>query len=171
MWTTPGKKLLFMGGEIGQWSEWRHEHSLDWHLLEWGPHQGIQRWVRDLNRTYRAERALHELDCDAHGWQWIDCGDWEHSTLVFLRRARTVADNCVVACNFTPVPRHNMRIGVPYAGYWHEILNSDAMIYGGSGQGNLGGVEASPVPWHGQPQSLNIVLPPLSVVVFLGRRG
>jgi len=169
MWTTPGKKLLFMGGEIGQWSEWHHEASLDWHLLEWEPHQGVQRWVRDLNRAYRTELTLHEADCDSHGWQWVDCGDWEQSSLVYMRRARSTPDVCIVACNFTPVPRTNYRIGVPFAGYWQEILNSDATIYGGSGLGNLGGMESTPVPWHGQPQSLDVVLPPLAVVVFRGR--
>ena len=169
MWTSAGKKLLFMGGEIAQWHEWRHDESLDWHLLEWDPHRGVQRWVRDLNTTYRAEPALHECDSDPHGWQWIDCGDWEGSTLVYMRRARTTSEVCIVACNFTPVPRHNHRIGVPSEGHWQELLNGDAPIYGGSGMGNLGGVDTTPVPCHGHPQSVTVVLPPLAVLVLKGR--
>jgi 1,4-alpha-glucan branching enzyme len=167
MWAQPGKKLLFMGGELGQWSEWSHEGSVEWHLLQWGPHQGVQRWVRDLNTTYRREPALHELDCDPAGFAWIDCNDNEQSTLTWLRRASS-GDTIAVACNFTPVPRPGFRIGVPYGGYWQEILNSDAPLYGGSGQGNLGGVETSPVAWHGQLQSVTVTLPPLAVVMFKG---
>jgi 1,4-alpha-glucan branching enzyme len=170
MFTQPGKKLLFMGGEFGQWAEWHHEHSLDWHLLEYPLHRGVQRWVRDLNTTYRAERALHELDCDSAGFAWLDCNDSEQSTLSFLRRDRSGSDAIAVACNFTPVPRHNQRVGVPFDGHWAELLNSDAPLYGGSGQGNLGGVRATPVASHGQPHSLVITLPPLAVVVFRARR-
>jgi 1,4-alpha-glucan branching enzyme len=166
MYTQPGKKLLFMGGEIGQWREWAHEGSLDWHLLEHEKHQGLQRWVRDLNTLYRGEPALHELDCDPGGFAWIDCNDAEQSTLCYLRRGSAPADMLVVACNFTPVPRHNHRIGVPAAGQWREILNSDAPLYGGSGQGNLGAVRSAPVACHGHPQSLVLTLPPLVTVVF-----
>jgi 1,4-alpha-glucan branching enzyme len=166
MWSQPGKQLLFMGGEFGQWAEWNHDASLDWHLLEREPHQGLQRWVRDLNTAYRGEPALHELDCDPAGFQWIDCNDNEQSTLVWLRRARSRRDLIVVACNLTPVPRENYRVGVPEAGHWHEILNSDAPLYGGSGQGNLGGLESVPVAWHGHPQSIVMTLPPLAVVYF-----
>ncbi len=166
MYAAPGKKLLFMGGEIGQWREWSHEASLDWHLLEQDSHRALQRWVRDLNTCYRGEPALHQLDFDPAGFAWIDCNDDEQSTLTFLRRSRTPGDSIVVACNLTPVPRRNFRIGVPNGGFWKEILNSDATLYGGSGQGNLGGVDAAPVSWHGHPQSLNVTLPPLAVVMF-----
>jgi 1,4-alpha-glucan branching enzyme len=168
MYAQPGKKLLFMGAELAPWSEWDHERSLDWHLLEHPPHRGLQRWVRDLNTVYRAEPALHELDCDPAGFAWIDCNDSDQSTLVFLRRGRCRREAVVVACNFTPVPRHDYRIGVPYAGVWKEILNGDAVLYGGSGQGNLGGARATPVAWHGQPQSINVTLPPLSIVLLKG---
>jgi 1,4-alpha-glucan branching enzyme len=166
MWMQPGKKLLFMGGELGQWAEWNHDASLEWHLLEHAPHRGIARWVRDLNTSYRAEPALHELDCDPAGFGWVDCNDNEQSTLSWLRRGHSTPELLLVACNFTPVPRHAFRIGVPRGGRWVEILNSDAPLYGGSGQGNLGGVDAEPRPWHGQPLSLCVTLPPLAVVVF-----
>jgi 1,4-alpha-glucan branching enzyme len=166
MWTQPGKVLLFMGGEFGQWAEWNHDGSLEWHLLEHPLHRGLQRWVRDLNTAYRGEPALHELDCDPAGFAWIDCNDNEQSTLVWLRRGRSTADQVLVACNLTPVPRHGFRIGVPQPGRWREILNGDATLYGGSGQGNRGGVDSAPVPWHGHPQSISITLPPLAVVVF-----
>jgi len=166
MWSQPGKQLLFMGGEFGQWAEWNHDGSLDWHLLERAPHQGLQRWVRDLNTAYRGEPALHELDCDPAGFQWIDCNDNDQSTLVWLRRASSRHELIVVACNLTPVPRENYRVGVPEAGHWHEIMNSDAPLYGGSGQGNLGGLDTVPVAWHGHPQSIVMTLPPLAVVYF-----
>jgi len=166
MWTQPGKKLLFMGGEIGQWSEWNHDASLDWHLLDRDLHKGLQRWVRDLNTAYRAERALHELDCEPAGFAWIDCNDAAQSTLCWLRRSRDPGEMALVACNFTPLPRHGHRIGVPQGGTWREILNSDAALYAGSGQGNLGGALAAPVAWHGQPHSISVTLPPLAVVVF-----
>jgi 1,4-alpha-glucan branching enzyme len=168
MYTQPGKKLLFMGGEFGQWREWNHDTSLDWHLVQYPPHAGVQRWVRDLNTLYRGEPALHQLDSDGHGFAWIDCNDSEQSTLVYLRRGTPSAEVIVVACNFTPVPRHGFRIGVPAGGYWREILNSDAPIYAGSGQGNLGGVEARPVAWHGHRQSISVTLPPLAMVAFKG---
>jgi 1,4-alpha-glucan branching enzyme len=168
MYAQPGKKLLFMGGELGQYAEWDHERSLDWHLLDDPGHAGLQRWVRDLNTAYRGEPAFHERDCDPEGMAWIDCGDAQQSVLTWQRRARSTSDVLVVACNFTPIPRHNYRIGVPFPGYWTEILNGDAPLYGGSGQGNLGGVEALPVPWHGEYQSLLVTLPPLALVVFKG---
>ena len=164
LWTQPGKKLLFMGGEIGQWSEWNHDASVDWALLDFDPHRGVQRWVRDLNTTYRGEPALHEGDCDPTAFAWIDCNDSEQSTLSWLRRGG--GDTVAVICNFTPVPRQNYRIGVPHAGSWRELLNSDAPLYGGSGQGNLGGLDSRPVRWHGHAQSLNVTLPPLSILVF-----
>jgi 1,4-alpha-glucan branching enzyme len=165
-WLTPGKKLLFMGGEFGQYAEWDHERSLDWHLLEYPVHRGLQRFVRDLNTLYRGEPALHERDCEPEGFAWIDCNDAEHSTLAFLRRGRSEGDVIAVVCNFTPVPRHGYRIGVPFAGEWREILNSDAPLYGGSGQGNYGAVQSSPVAEHGHGQSLVLTLPPLAVVAF-----
>ena len=164
-WLHPGKKLLFMGGEFGQWREWDHDRSLDWHLLEMPRHQGVQRWVRDLNRAYRDEAALHVADCNAEGFEWIEQGDAGLSVLAFVRRAPG-ADSIVVACNFTPVPRHNYRIGVPRGGHWEELLNSDALVYGGSGQGNLGGIDAAPVAAHGRFHSINTTLPPLGIVVF-----
>jgi 1,4-alpha-glucan branching enzyme len=166
MWTQPGKKLLFMGGEFGQWREWSHESSLDWHLLDFPSHQGIQRWVTDLNRLYRAEPALHELDCDPAGFEWIDADDADASVLSFLRRGRSTGDVIAVVCNFTPMTRYNYRIGVPRGGFWEEVLNGDARDYGGSGQGNFGGVDASIIPSHGRPYSLNVTLPPLAVVCF-----
>ncbi len=166
MYAQPGKKLLFMGGEFGQWDEWYHEKSLDWHLLEYPPHEGVKRWVEDLNRVYRQEPALYELDFDAAGFQWIDCTDVDHSVVSFLRRGQTTRDLILVVANFTPETHHNYRVGAPRGGYWQELLNSDAPIYGGSGQGNLGGLEASPVPFHGQPYSLNLTLPPLAAVFF-----
>jgi 1,4-alpha-glucan branching enzyme len=165
MYTQPGKKLLFMGGDIGQWSEWSHEHSVDWHLLQYAPHRGLQRWVRDLNTLYRAEPALHQLDCDPAGFEWIDCHDSDDSTLTYLRRSRD-GSAIVIACNFTPVPRQQFVAGVPYAGYWREVLNSDAALYGGSDIGNAGGVQAEAVPSHARPCRLVLTLPPLAVVVF-----
>ncbi len=166
MYTQPGKKLLFMGGDIGQWREWTHEDSVDWHLLDFAPHRGLQRWVRDLNTLYRGEPALHRLDCEPPGFEWIDCHDADDSTLSYLRRGHPQDGVVAVACNFTPVPRHEYRIGVPHGGYWRELLNSDAEIYGGSGQGNAGGVNAEPLATHGRPCTLTITLPPLGVVVF-----
>jgi 1,4-alpha-glucan branching enzyme len=164
-WLHPGKKLLFMGGEFGQWREWDHDHSLDWHLLDMPSHQGVQRWVCDLNRAYRAEAPLHVADCSAESFEWIEHGDGGFSVISFLRRAPG-GDAIVVACNFTPVPRHNYRIGVPRGGHWAELLNSDALHYGGSGQGNLGGMDAAPVASHGRFHSINATLPPLGIVVF-----
>jgi 1,4-alpha-glucan branching enzyme len=165
MYTQPGKKLLFMGGEIGQWREWNHDTSLDWHLLEHEPHRQLQRWVRDLNTWYRGEPAAHELDSGPEGFAWVDCNDADHSTLTFLRRSSS-GGAILAAFNFTPVPRHNFRIGVPVAGLWKEVLNGDATRYGGSGQGNLGGVQTAPVASHGLTQSINVTLPPLAMVVF-----
>ncbi|MDH3212732.1 MAG: 1,4-alpha-glucan branching protein GlgB [Myxococcales bacterium] len=165
-YTQPAKKLLFMGGEFGQRREWNHDGCLDWHLLEHDRHRGLQRWVRDLNTLYRGEPALHELDCESDGFAWIDCSDAEQSTLTYLRKGRSTPDVLVVACNFTPVLRHGYRVGVPRAGHWRELLNSDAPLYAGSGQGNLGGVRSAPVARHGHPQSIVVTLPPLAIVVF-----
>ncbi|MDZ7378670.1 MAG: 1,4-alpha-glucan branching protein GlgB [candidate division KSB1 bacterium] len=167
MYAQPGKKLLFMGGEFGQWQEWNHNTSLDWHLLAQAPHAGLQRWVRDLNRCYRKVPALHEGDCDPSGFAWVDCNDAEGSVVSFLRQGKTTHDIVLVVCNFTPVPRSNYRLGVPCGGLWREMLNSDARDYAGNGYGNLGGVEAVPVPCHGRPYSLMLTLPPLATVFFL----
>ncbi len=167
----PGKKLLFMGGEFGQWREWDHESSLDWHLLADPRHAGVQRWVADLNHTYRTQPALHELDCAPEGFAWIDPHDAEQSVLSFMRRGRSPDAVVVIVCNFTPVPRHGYRVGVPRAGWWRELLNSDAVEYGGTGWGNLGGVEATPVPWHGQPHSVVLTLPPLAVLFLAPGTG
>jgi 1,4-alpha-glucan branching enzyme len=171
MYAQPGKKLLFMGGELGQWNEWYHEASLDWHLLDYPFHAGLQRWVEDLNRVYRDERALHELDFDPAGFEWIDCNDSDQSTVSLMRKGRAANDVVIAACNFTPLPRHNYRVGVPNGGIWEEILNSDARDYGGSGQGNMGGVEAVPISFHNRPYSLNLVLPPLGAVFFKRLEG
>jgi 1,4-alpha-glucan branching enzyme len=167
MWTHPGKKLLFMGAEIGQRREWHHDRSIDWHLLDEGPsHRGLQRLVRDLNHVYRRERALHELDADPAGFAWIDCTDSEQSVVSFVRRGRAAGDFVLVACNFTPVPRHAYRVGVPRLGYYRELLNSDAAEYGGSNLGNAGGTWAEATPWQGQPCSLGLTLPPLAVLIL-----
>lgn len=168
MYAQPGKKLLFMGAEFGQWDEWYHESSLDWHLLDYPLHASLQRWVEDLNRLYRNEPGLHSLDFDPRGFEWIDCNDSLNSVLSLIRRGKSPGEEIVVVLNFTPVPRPNYRVGVPWGGYWREVLNSDARDYGGSGWGNLGGVESSPIPFHGRFYSLNLNLPPLGVV-FLKR--
>jgi 1,4-alpha-glucan branching enzyme len=166
MWGHPAKKLLFMGGEFGQWREWNHDVSLDWHLLEYPTHQGLLRWVKDLNHFYRGERALFEVDFEHHGFEWVDCNDFEDSTFSFIRKGKSSDDVVLVVCNCTPVPRQNYRVGVPRGGYWKEALNSDAPIYGGSGMGNFGGVEATPVPAQGRYYSLVLTLPPLAVMFF-----
>ncbi|MCE5339255.1 MAG: 1,4-alpha-glucan branching protein GlgB [Methanomicrobiaceae archaeon] len=166
MFTHPGKKLLFMGAEFGQWSEWSHDAGLAWDLLQHPPHQGILRWVTDLNRLYRRVPALHERDADPGGFEWVDFSDVEKSVVSYLRRGRSADDVVLVACNCTPVPRYGYRIGVPFGGFWTEVLNSDAVDYGGSGVGNLGGVEAERVPVHGRPWSLPLTLPPLGAVIF-----
>jgi 1,4-alpha-glucan branching enzyme len=170
MYAQPGKKLLFMGGEFGQRREWQHDEGLEWYLLAHPQHAQVQRWVADLNRVYRSEPALYELDCDPAGFEWIDCTDADHSVLSFLRRARSTGDLLLIVCNFTPVPRYGYRVGVPRGGYWREILNSDAEIYGGSNQGNLGGRTADPVPFHGHPYSLALTLPPLACIFLKSER-
>ena len=164
--THPGKKLLFMGGEFGQWEEWHHDHSLDWHLLEFPPHQGVQRWVRELNTLYRNHPALHEIDFTPDGFEWIDFKDADNSIFSYLRKGSSPNDQVLVVCNFTPVPRLNYRVGVPTGGFWKEILNSDAREYGGSGWGNFGGLEAAPVPAHGKSSSLCLALPPLAILIL-----
>jgi 1,4-alpha-glucan branching enzyme len=166
MVTQPGKKLLFMGGEFGQWAEWNHDRSLDWHLGQFPPHAGVKRWVADLNRVYRELPALFELDTNPQGFEWVDCNDAEASVLSYLRKGNSPTDVALVVCNFTPVPRPDYQVGVPLGGFWQELLNSDAEIYGGSGHGNFGGLESAEVPFHGRPFSLNLTLPPLGVLVL-----
>lgn len=160
----PGKKLLFMGGEFGQWQEWFHEESLHWHLLQYSLHRGIQKWVEDLNHLYRSEPALFELDFEREGFEWVDFHDADSGVISFLRKARGKSPGLLLVCNLTPVPRHGYRIGVPVGGRWRELLNSDAELYGGSGQGNLGAVEAESIPTHGRPLSLPLTLPPLGIL-------
>jgi 1,4-alpha-glucan branching enzyme len=166
MFGHPGKKLLFMGDEFGQWSEWNHETSLEWDLLKNPLHAGLLRWVRDLNTLYRGRASLHESDFNSEGFEWVDCKDSQRSVISFLRRGRSADDQILFVCNFTPVVRENYRVGVPLEGTWSEILNSDAPLYGGSGQGNFGGLSTIPLPIHGRPFTLNMRLPPLGVVAF-----
>ena len=164
MYAQPAKKLLFMGGEFGQWAEWSHESSLEWHLLQYESHRNLQHWVSDLNRTYRAERALHELDCDPAGFEWIDGSDSQQSMLSFMRKSKGAAEIIAAVFNFTPISRHNYRVGVPRPGYWREVLNSDSESYGGAGFGNLGGMETQEIEAHGRQHSLNLIVPPLGAV-------
>ena len=166
MYGHPGKKLLFMGGELGQWDEWDFEKSLDWHLLEDDKHRKLRLWLKDLNTFYRTESAMHQLDFERLGFEWLDIQDWEKSIVSFARRARNPEHVVVSVCNFTPKPRKNYRLGVPSGGRWKEVLNSDALEYGGSGQGNLGGVEANHHPFHGRTDSISITLPPLGCLFF-----
>jgi len=171
MWGHPGKKLLFMGGEFGQWREWSEGRSLDWHLLDDPMHAGMQRFMRDLNALYRRERAFWETDFSYEGFSWIDFRDVEQSVLGFLRRGAESGEELLFAFNFTPVPRHEYRLGVPGAGGWAEVLNSDAATYGGGNVGNMGRVETEPVPAHGHPQSVRLTLPPLGMVVMKPERA
>jgi 1,4-alpha-glucan branching enzyme len=166
----PGKKLLFMGDEFGQRSEWSHERSLDWHLLEQSLHSGCLTWVGHLNRVYRDEAALHESDHDPEGFRWVNCSDRERSVVSLVRKNARRDQHVLIVCNFTPLPRANYRLGAPRGGIWREILNSDAKEFGGSGHGNLGAVEASPVPLHGRTHSLTLTLPPLGAL-FLKSEG
>jgi 1,4-alpha-glucan branching enzyme len=174
MYAQPGKKLVFMGGDIAQWSEWKHDYSLDWHLVEDGPfahfHRGMQNWLTDLNTVYKREGALHELDCSSQGFEWIDANDAEQSVLTFLRKGTSTNTLVVAAFNMTPVPRQGYHIGVPRGGYWHEVLNSDSERYGGSNVGNSGGVEALALQTHGRPYCLPATLPPLGAVFFISEQ-
>ena len=170
MWTHPGKKLLFMGQEIAQWNEWNCEDSLQWDLLQWDLHKGVQKLVADLNRIYRNEPSLYEVDFEHEGFEWIDCHNHTDSVLVFLRRAKSKDDFLVVACNFTPVPRHSYRIGVPEGGWYTEILNTDSTYYCGSDVGNAHGIQAEHSESHGRPYSVRLTLPPLATVVLKPRR-
>ncbi|SCZ57824.1 1,4-alpha-glucan branching protein GlgB [Thiohalomonas denitrificans] len=165
MWAHPGKKLVFMGCEFGQWSEWDHESSLEWHSTQLTPHGGVQHWMRDLNHFYRDTPALYEKDFEQAGFEWVDFHDWEDSVISFIRKDKN-GGTVLVVCNMTPVVRHNYVVGVDETGYWKEVLNSDAEVYGGSGIGNLGGAETSPVGAQGRYHSLNITLPPLGVLYF-----
>jgi 1,4-alpha-glucan branching enzyme len=166
MWAYPGKKLLFMGGEFGQPAEWNHDGELAWQLASDAAHAGVRRLVGDLNRLYRELPALHECDCEPRGFEWIDFNDRDQSVIAFIRRGRSDGALVVAACNFTPVPRHDYRLGVPNAGRYREILNTDAKWYGGSDIGNAGGVDAEHSPWHGRPHSIAVTLPPLACVLF-----
>lgn len=170
MYSHPGKKMLFMGSEFGQWQEWNHDTSLDWHLCEHEPHRRLQRLTHDLNQLYRQESALHEIDFDWDGFQWIDFSDSNNSVIAYLRKARKMGEAIVCVCNFTPVPRYGYRIGVPEAGWYRELLNTDGIAYGGSNLGNGGGLHAEETPSHGFPYSLTMTLPPLSAL-WLKRHG
>ncbi len=165
-WTQPGKKLLFMGGEIGQSAEWNHDSSIDWHLLQYHEHRGIQNLIAHLNYLYRTYPALHSLDHDPRGFQWLDPNNVEDSVLTYMRSAGNPDENIVAVFNCTPVPRQNYRVGVPHGGYWRELCNTDAAVYGGSQMGNCGGVQAEQIPWNGQPFSVSLTLPPLAALIL-----
>jgi len=165
-YTMPGKKLLFMGGEFGQWTEWNHDAEIDWALFGHTHHDGLRRFVGDLNRLYRSQPALYEQDFHHQGFRWIQADDWQNSTYVYYRMARDPNDMVVIACNFTPVLREDYRMGVPRPGYYQELLNSDAEIYGGGNIGNAGGVHSEPEPCHGCEQSVLLTLPPMGIVMF-----
>jgi 1,4-alpha-glucan branching enzyme len=170
MWTHPGKKLLFMGDEFAQWNEWNYDTSLQWDLLQWESHQGVQKMVQDINRLYRKEPALYEVDFDPSGFEWIDCRNCDESVLGYIRRAKDPNDFLVVACNFTPSPRLSHRLGVPELCWYDEVFNSDSMYYSGSNLGNGPGVMAEAVGSHGRPASIQIAIPPLALTVLKPRR-
>jgi len=163
-WAHPGKKLLFMGGELAQDYEWNHDHSIGWHLLDRPEHRGVQALVRDLNRLYRAEPALYELDYDPHGFRWLDANDVQRNIVAFMRLDTSGSRPVVCIANLSPVPRECYRVGLPRAGRWREALNTDSELYGGSNIGNYGGVEAEHAAWQGQPASAEVSLPPLAVL-------
>ena len=167
MWTHPGKKLLFMGCEIAQEREWNHDHGLDWHLLDQPEHRGVQSLVRDLNARYRGLPALHRMDCDPAGFRWVVGGDADQSVFAYLRLGGDGAAPVLIVCNFTPVPRYGYRLGAPQGGAWREVLNTDAVIYGGSNVGNNGAVQAEDAPSHGLPASLLLTLPPLATIILV----
>jgi len=166
MFTHPGTKLLFMGGEFGQTSEWNHTKSLDWHLLDFVPHKGMLQTVSDLNKLYKSEPALYEKSFDSEGFEWIDGSDAENSVLVYMRKGNNEEDNLIIAANMTPVPRNSYRIGVSYEGEWKEIFNSDKTEYFGTGQLNLELTKSEPIHYHFRENSINVILPPLGLVVF-----
>jgi len=168
MYAQPGKKLLFMGSEFGQWREWNHEESLDWHLLQFPVHKGLRKWVQDLNELYKRERVLYQLDSVPEGFEWGSCNDCDNSVISVIRRGSQPSNIVLVVCNFTPIPRFNYRIGVPCGGFWREVLNSDALDYCGNGYyGNSGGMEADSSPFGGRAYSLCLTLPPLSALFFI----
>ncbi|MCL6545073.1 MAG: 1,4-alpha-glucan branching protein GlgB [Bryobacteraceae bacterium] len=169
MYAHPGKKLLFMGCEIGQYEEWNHNASVRWDLLEFGYHRQLQAFVRELNRFYRSQPCLYELDTSYEGFEWVDFNDVDHSVIAFLRRASDPPDFLLFCCNFTPAPRFGYRFGVPAPGFYEEVFNSDSQWFGGSNLGNAGGVASEQVPAHGRPHSISITLPPLAVVAFRRR--
>ena len=171
MYAQPGKKLLFMGGEFGQWTEWNHDGMLDWALLDFPTHAGLRLLIGDLNRLYRTESGLQTCENLPASFEWIDVHDAEKNVLSFLRKGRSESEVIAVVCSFSPVPRTSYRMGVPRKGLWKEILNSDATQYGGSGKGNLGGVETVPIPLHGRNYSITIDLPPLAAVFFRWEEG
>jgi 1,4-alpha-glucan branching enzyme len=171
MFAQSGKKLLFMGGEFGQYREWQVEESLEWHVLQYPIHAGLRSWVRDLNHLYRNERALHSLDFEPRGFEWVDCHDGENSTVSLIRRDESGSEVLLFVTNFTPVPRYDYIVGVPEWGHWEEVLNSDSATYGGSNIGNLGGADTVARPWHGRGQSITMNLPPLATVVLKWRRN
>ncbi len=169
MWCHPGKKLLFMGGEFGQWQEWNFDESLQWHLCQHESHRGLAKAVADLNQLIRREPALHQLDFDSRGFEWIDCHNWQDSVLAFVRRGSAPDDFVVVCCNFTPVPRHGYRLGMPTGGDYDEVFNSDSAFYGGGNVGNLSPLRAMAIPHHGRDHSITLTLPPLAAVVLKPR--
>jgi 1,4-alpha-glucan branching enzyme len=164
MFGFPGKKLLFMGGDFGQWDEWFHEKSIDWHLLQYAPHQGVQKWVRDLHAAYRSHPALHQIDFHYSGFQWIDFHDSASSVISFERLSNNPAETVVMVCNFTPIVRKGYRVGVPGPGVYRELLNSDSALYGGGNVGNGGAINSEPVPQHGRAHSVSLTLPPLGIL-------
>ncbi|MGH7192726.1 MAG: alpha amylase C-terminal domain-containing protein, partial [Candidatus Saccharimonadales bacterium] len=170
MWTHPGKKLLFMGGEFGQWNEWNYDTSLQLDLLQWESHQGLKKLVGDLNQLYRREPALHQLDFEGQGFEWIDCHNADDSVLSYIRKAKDSRDYVVVVCNFTPVVRQAYRLGVPEHCWYEEIFSSDSSFYSGSNVGNYPGVQGEEISSHGRPCSVSLTLPPLATVVLKPRR-
>ena len=166
MWAHPGKKLLFMGGEFGQWQEWNYETSLEWAALDARSHQGVQRFVQDLNQLYQKEPALHENDFEQSGFEWIDASDTDNSVLSFIRKAKSSAEFVIIVTNFTPVPWDGYRVGVPESGFYKEIINSDSEYYWGSNTRNVGGQATESIPMHGYQQSLSLILPPLATIML-----
>jgi 1,4-alpha-glucan branching enzyme len=169
MYSHPGKKLLFMGGEFGQWIEWNEAHSLDWHVTVGDRHWRLQKWVEALNQTYTTEPALHEVETSWEGFQWIDLSDVDNSVISFQRRAKDPSDHIVVICNFTPVPRLGYRVGLPAPAEYTERLNSDGLEFGGSGVSNPQPIRAEPTPWQSCPYSAPVNLPPLGVLMLKPR--
>ncbi|MFM1802980.1 MAG: 1,4-alpha-glucan branching enzyme GlgB, partial [Planctomycetota bacterium] len=167
----PGKKLLFMGCELGQWNEWNFSESLDWHLLHWSDHKGIQKLIDDLNSLYKAEPALHRVDFHWTGFEWLSLNDSENSIIAFTRKQESGLHDIVCVCNFTPIPRHNYRIGVLKPGVYREILNTDSTYYGGSNLGNQGELQAVPASWGGKPYHIEMTIPPLGAVFFRHREA